>query len=119
MDYKVVVGYDLIANERNKDSGLETYMLDRYLSLQDAIHSNDVDRANILMDSLFGVSAGDFDRVLPQRFPKLQYHPLVFLCVEKKFDDLAYLILSDGALSSISYKVGICVNIIPPIFTIM
>ena len=101
----MVVGYDLIANERNKESGLDTYMLDRYLCLLDALESEDMERANILKDSMFGVTAADFDKVLPQRFPKLQYKPLVFACVEKKQEDFTILLLTDGAFSGLSYKV--------------
>ncbi len=50
-------------------------------------------------------SVKDFDRMLPSRFPKLQYRPLPIAAVDEDQEDIAIILVEAGVSHYVAGKV--------------
>ena len=48
----------------------------------------------------------DFDRLLPSRFPKLEYRPLLLIAVDSDQEEIAILLIGAGASFHVAGKVN-------------
>ena len=97
-EFAVKFDRDFIELERTKEYGGDIYLLERYLALAAAIQLGDGEELRYLVESLLQYDLSDFKKHLEQsHMDRIQYRPLIFLCIDHGQSEMVKYLVSMGA----------------------
>ena len=98
-DYSEQTDYNFLDEERTKEYGSETYLMERYLIMRDSIKESDMERLKEYRESLkIGKhTLNDIDTKVGQSYMQSKYRPLLFVCVDHNRIDMAKYLMEEGS----------------------